>query len=124
MISRDWHHGPTVSLAKLSFQEHANLAAQHNGKDQWEYRRLDVYAVDAVRSNKPVARGKHVPSELSWLDQQGLNVKDVSKDGTVDDVPTPVLSVPWNSCRLCIILYIDNWRLIVDGPSSPVQIHK
>ena len=88
MISRDWHHGPTVSLAKLSFQEHANLAAQHSGKDHWEYRRLDVYAVEALRSSKTAERGKNVPSELSWLDQQGLNVKDVSKDGTVDDVTT------------------------------------
>jgi hypothetical protein len=124
LISRDWHHGPTVSLAKLSFQEHANLAAQHSGKDHWEYRRLDVYAVEAVRSSKTAGRGNHVPSELSWLDQQGLNVKDASKDGTVDDVPSLVLSVPCKSCLLCIIPYIVYWKLIVDGPGSPLQIHK
>jgi hypothetical protein len=90
----DWHHGPTVSLARLSFQEHANLAAQHNGKDNWEYRRLDVYAVEASRSTKSSSsRGKSIPAELSWLDQQGLSVQEASKDGTVDDVSLPAIAI-------------------------------
>ena len=87
MVSRDWHHGPTVSLAKLSFAEHADLAAQHNGKDKWEYRRLDVYSVEATKSTK-YKRGNDIPSELNWLDQQGLNVLSATKDGTTVDVPS------------------------------------
>lgn len=107
LLSRDWHRGPTVSLAKLSFNEHANLAAQHNGKDKWEYRRLDVYAVDAIRSNKSSTRGKHIPEDLSWLDQQGLSVQEASKDGTVDDV-FPVSYCIWKL------------KVTVDGTSSSI----
>jgi hypothetical protein len=103
-LSLDWHRGPTVSLAKLSFAEHAALAAQHNGKDRWEYRRLDVFAVEASRHAKSV-RGQNIPSGLSWLDQQGLNVGIASKDGTTDDV------LPFYP------------SLILDGPSSSLQIH-
>ena len=84
MVSLDWHRGPTVSLARLSFHEHANLAAEHNGKDKWEYRRLDVYAVQASHIRK--VRKYNVPEELSWLDQKGLNVLQSSKDGTTEDV--------------------------------------
>lgn len=90
LLSRDWHRGPTVSLAKLSFAEHADLAAKHNGKDNWEYRRLDVYAVEAMQSVKS-KRGKDIPDDLNWLDQQGLNVLSATKDGTTDDV-SPALT--------------------------------
>jgi hypothetical protein len=69
----------------LSFAEHSKLAAEHNGKDKWEYRRLNVYAVEASGSAKS-RRGRDIPNDLNWLDQKELNVGDASMDGTVDDV--------------------------------------
>ena len=81
----NWHFGPTVSLGRLSFAEHTELAARHNGAENWEYRRLTVYAVEANRLSK--SRHSHNPStELDWLNQQSLNVEAVSKDGTTEDV--------------------------------------
>jgi hypothetical protein len=85
-LSLEWHRPPTTSLARLSFAEHASLAAQHNGKELWEYRRLDVYAVAASRHGKH-SRGRDIPGDLGWLDQNGLTVQSASKDGTTDDVP-------------------------------------
>jgi hypothetical protein len=69
----------------LSFAEHSKLAAEHNGNDKWEYRRLNVYAVEASGSAKS-GRGRHIPNDLNWLDQKGLDVEEASKDGTVNDV--------------------------------------
>lgn len=94
MLSLDWHRGPTVSLARLSFAEHAKLAAEHNGKDNWEYRRLDVYAVEASRHAKS-SRRRNIPSDLNWLDQQGLNVISASKDGTTEDVSSHNWGLIW-----------------------------
>lgn len=85
LISLGWHQGPTVSLGRLSFAEHANLAAQHNGKDRWEYRRLDVYTVEASHHARS-SRRRSVPADLNWLNQQGLTVKSASRDGTTEDV--------------------------------------
>jgi len=89
LISLDWHQGPTVSLGRLSFAEHGNLAAQHNGKDRWEYRRLDVYMVEASHHTRS-SRRRSIPSNLDWLNQQGLTVKSASRGGTTEDVK-PVL---------------------------------
>jgi hypothetical protein len=100
-LSLDWHSGPTVSLARLSFAEHAKLACEHNGKDKWEYRRLDVYSVEASRYAKS-SRGRNTPSHLSWLDQKGLNFLGASEDGTTDDV------------------ILHNSRLIADGASPSI----
>jgi hypothetical protein len=85
LLSLNWHRGPTVSLARLSFAEHAHLAAQHNGTENWEYRRLNVFAVEANRLSN-TRRQRNVQNELSWLDQTSLNVEAVSKDGTTEDV--------------------------------------
>jgi len=75
LISLNWHRGPTVSLATLSFAEYSKLAAEHNGKDKWEYRRLNVYSVEASASGKS-EKVRRIPDDLKWLDQGGLNVTD------------------------------------------------
>ena len=85
MISLNWHRGPTASLATLSFAEHSKLAAEHNGKDNWEHRRLNVYSVEASAPGKS-DKVRRIPDDLKWLDQSGLNVEEATKDGTTDDV--------------------------------------
>ena len=75
-----------LPLARLSFNEHASLAVQHNGKDSWEYRRLDVFAVEVSRHSK--SRGPNIPGSLDWLDQEGLTVQSARTEGSIENVTT------------------------------------
>ena len=61
--------------------------------------------MEATKSTKS-KRGRDIPSDLNWLDQQGLNVLSASKDGTADDV------LP-NFVR----------EMTIDGTSPPLQVH-
>jgi hypothetical protein len=74
-----------LPLARLSFFEHASLAAHHNGEEEWEYRRLDVFDVEASR-HSGATRGPNIPTSLDWLDQQGLKVQTASRIGTTENV--------------------------------------
>jgi glycerol-3-phosphate dehydrogenase len=68
--------GPsTSSLAALSYNLHASLAAEHSGETRWGYRKLDTLSVSADLSPSSRSRKSHKPKqdELSgWLNKEVL----------------------------------------------------
>jgi hypothetical protein len=62
-MARDWHRGPTASLAALSFDLHQQLSDEHNGETLWGYRRVTTLQVN-INASK---RNKKVPG-VDWID--------------------------------------------------------
>jgi len=62
-LAKDWHDGPTASLAALSFNLHDDLSKEYGGDKKWGYRR--VKAVQVIISGE--RRSKAVP-EVDWVD--------------------------------------------------------
>ncbi|CAO1636759.1 unnamed protein product [Sympodiomycopsis kandeliae] len=55
-LAKDWHPSSTAPLAALSFDLHAQLAQEFNGKEQYGYRSVKAYSVDIKH---PSRRAKH-----------------------------------------------------------------
>ena len=62
-LAKDWHGGPTASLAALSFNLHDELSNEYGGDKKWGYRR--VKTVQVIVSGQ--RRNKAVP-EIDWVD--------------------------------------------------------
>jgi hypothetical protein len=62
-LARDWHRGPTASLAALSFDLHQALSDEYNGEERWAYRRVTTLRVKI----EPDEREKILP-DVNWVD--------------------------------------------------------
>lgn len=62
-IAKDWHRGPTASLAALSFDLHQALSDEYKGEERWAYRRVTTLQVK-IESN---ARDEQV-ADVDWID--------------------------------------------------------
>ncbi|CCA66858.1 hypothetical protein PIIN_00619 [Serendipita indica DSM 11827] len=63
-MARDWHRGPNLSLAALSFDLHQKLAEEYGGEEKWGYRRLTTVQVEL----KAEERFEDVP-DINWIDK-------------------------------------------------------
>ncbi|WWC61016.1 uncharacterized protein I303_103594 [Kwoniella dejecticola CBS 10117] len=61
-LAKDWHGSATADLSAMSYDLHADLAKQFNGKEEWGYRTVDTLSIetDATRKSKK-------SSPLPWL---------------------------------------------------------
>ena len=62
-LAKDWHGGPTASLAALSFNLHDELSKEYGGDKKWGYRRVKTVQVTVSGQR----RSKAVP-EVDWVD--------------------------------------------------------
>ncbi|KWU42748.1 FAD dependent oxidoreductase [Rhodotorula sp. JG-1b] len=84
LVALDWHGPATASLAKLSYNLHAQLAKQLDGENKWGYRKLDTLSISADLSSasasaKKTARTRKLnDSDLfDWLNKDLLTATDV-----------------------------------------------
>ena len=61
-LAKDWHDGPTASLAALSFNLHDELSKEYGGDKKWGYRRVRAVQVNVSGQR----RGNAVP-EVDWI---------------------------------------------------------
>ncbi|WVN86753.1 uncharacterized protein L203_101925 [Cryptococcus depauperatus CBS 7841] len=61
-LAKDWHGTATSSLSAMSYDLHAALAKEFNGKENWGYRTVDTLSIEFDSTRK-----SRKPSPLPWL---------------------------------------------------------
>jgi glycine/D-amino acid oxidase-like deaminating enzyme len=82
LLARDWHQKPTASLAELSFDLHAELAKEWNGRTAWDFRHLKALSVD-FQANLHKTK-KNQSQECDWIDH--TKVKECQVLGLEDSI--------------------------------------
>ncbi|KAJ6258834.1 hypothetical protein Dda_6888 [Drechslerella dactyloides] len=78
LLALDWHGVETASLARLSYNLHASLADQHNGRERWGYRELNTLEVSCEEvSQANQNKSSNIPS---WL--RGHAIRKVRNIGS------------------------------------------
>lgn len=119
-LAKDWHRGPTASLAALSFNLHQELSDEHGGAARWGYRRVSTVQVSINASR----RSKKVPG-VDWID--GVTNSDImgTPDSTAQVTPDQFTKVMVELAQergvKLTIATVDGLEFAEDG-ESPLNI--
>lgn len=82
-VAKDWFDHSVSSLGALSFDEHAKLAEQHDGRKTWGYSRTRAVDYDPREGGDSSSdEGENGPEGPSWLKRvQGDTLRHMD-DGT------------------------------------------
>lgn len=83
-IAKDWHGASTSALGKLSFDLHAELAAEYDGARAWGYRRLQTLSVEGDARSK---KKKKVSVEgADWITTVSGTISTIGTESTTAQV--------------------------------------
>ncbi|KAK6345800.1 hypothetical protein TWF730_010143 [Orbilia blumenaviensis] len=94
LLALDWHGNDTASLARLSYQLHASLAEQFNGRERWGYRELTTLEISCTQGKTPTRDVAGVPD---WL-REGV----ISKVGNLGTTQSTAQVHPRKFCEAIV----------------------
>ncbi|KAK6506556.1 hypothetical protein TWF506_011461 [Arthrobotrys conoides] len=94
LLALDWHGNDTASLARLSYQLHAALSEQFNGRERWGYRELDTLEISCTEGK---ASSRHVSGVPDWL-REGV----ISKVGNLGTTQSTAQVHPRRFCEAIV----------------------
>jgi len=129
-LARDWHGARSASLAALSFDLHAQLAAEYDGEQRWGYARTRAFSIaprpgqaknwittGASRSSA-AARARKTDALPPWLRVDGVADAQLVGDGATTAQVDPYLLTHFladEAVRRGVELHEDTRPLSVDG---------
>ncbi|KAF3213384.1 hypothetical protein TWF106_009511 [Orbilia oligospora] len=113
LLALDWHGNDTASLARLSYQLHASLAEQFNGRERWGYRELTTLEISCTEGKAP---SRHVAGVPDWL-REGV----ISKVGNLGTTQSTAQVHPRRFCE-AIVKESKNLEVIM-GHASKVVLY-
>ncbi|KAK6511097.1 hypothetical protein TWF481_000019 [Arthrobotrys musiformis] len=113
LLALDWHGNDTASLARLSYQLHASLAEEFNGRERWGYRELTTLEINCTQGKPPTRQVANVPD---WLREDV-----VSKVGNLGTTQSTAQVHPRKFCE-AIFKESKDLKLII-GYASKIILH-
>ncbi|KAK6524364.1 hypothetical protein TWF281_011272 [Arthrobotrys megalospora] len=114
LLALDWHGNDTASLARLSYQLHASLAEEFNGRERWGYRELTTLEISCAEGKTP---SRHVAGVPDWL-RDGV----VSKVGNLGTTQSTAQVHPRRFCE-AIVKESKDLEVII-GHVSKILLHE
>ncbi|RVD84828.1 uncharacterized protein DFL_003167 [Arthrobotrys flagrans] len=113
LLALDWHGNDTASLARLSYQLHASLAEEFNGRERWGYRELTTLEISCTEGRTPKS---HVAGVPDWL-REGV----ISKVGSLGTTQSTAQVHPRRFCE-AIVKESKDLEVII-GHASKIILH-